>query len=42
MDVLGTFAGLLDGDIHHVQGPHREERVPWRLDGHEHGSEQVS
>lgn len=34
--------GLLDGDVHHVQGSHWEERVSLRLDGHEHGSEQVS
>lgn len=39
---LFTISGLLDGDIHHVQGPHWEERVSLRLDGHEHGSEQVS
>lgn len=37
-----TVVGLPDGDVHHVQGPHWEKRVPCGLDGHEHGSEQVS
>lgn len=37
-----TLSGLLDGNIHHVQGPHWKKRVSCRLDGHEHGSEQVS
>lgn len=39
--MFGTFIGLLDGDIHHVQGPHWEECVSWGLDGHEHGPEPV-
>lgn len=37
-----AVVGLSDGDVHHVQGPHWEERVPCGLGGHEHGPEQVS
>ena len=37
-----AVVGLPDGDVHHVQGPHWEERVPCGLGGHEHGPEQVS
>lgn len=40
--VLVLFpTGLPDGDVHHVQGSHREERVCSRLDGHDHDAEQV-
>lgn len=44
-DSVFCFAvvGLSDGDIHHVQGPHWEERcTPADWVGHEHGPEQVS
>lgn len=37
-----SIAGLLDGDIHHVQGPHWKKCISCGLDGHEYGSEQVS
>lgn len=33
--------GLLDGNIHNVQRPHWKECLPFRLDGNEHGAEQV-
>lgn len=36
------LTGLLNGNIYHVQRPHREERLPHRLGHHEHDAEQVS
>lgn len=39
---LLSLTGLLNGNIYHVQRPHREERLPHWLGHHEHDAEQVS
>lgn len=40
--MLSLLLGLPDGNIHHVQEPHRQERLSLRLGDHEHDAEQVS
>lgn len=39
--LCSVVLGLLDGNIHNVQRSHWKECLPFRLDGYEHGAEQV-